>query len=255
MASPHTRGWTARGQPRARRPRGFPAHAGMDPGASAAADGRGRLPRTRGDGPGGGTCARWAAGASPHTRGWTRPPPHRRRRPHGFPAHAGMDPTATKRRSSGARLPRTRGDGPWETGFGACAGLASPHTRGWTQRGRYLPVSRQGFPAHAGMDPARCRSSRRRRGLPRTRGDGPRDGTPAVGMPKASPHTRGWTRCGRGGVQGLRRLPRTRGDGPPAAVGVDIGCGASPHTRGWTRGRLPPAAAPPGFPAHAGMDP
>ena len=125
------------------------------------------------------------------------------------------------------------------------------------------------------MDPARCRSSRRRRGLPRTRGDGPRSGTEPKSPVAASPHTRGWTPGARvvvrprggfpahagmdpadpaGNVK-LARLPRTRGDGPARVRRTTNVCTASPHTRGWTRAAGPPVGGGGGFPAHAGMDP
>ena len=91
-ASPHTRGWTLDRRLPHQCGRGFPAHAGMDPRWTHRGRSAGRLPRTRGDGPGGFAgydCLDWA---SPHTRGWTlarHPPPAPRV---GFPAHAGMDP-------------------------------------------------------------------------------------------------------------------------------------------------------------------
>ena len=50
-ASPHTRGWTRPGGADRSVRRGFPAHAGMDPRASARSCRSARLPRTRGDGP------------------------------------------------------------------------------------------------------------------------------------------------------------------------------------------------------------
>ena len=73
-ASPHTRGWT-QGE-RLHRPacRGFPAHAGMDPGDRSAGAGDRGLPRTRGDGPWTPDGWRSELEASPHTRGWTREP-------------------------------------------------------------------------------------------------------------------------------------------------------------------------------------
>ena len=208
VASPHTRGWTPahtllaevdpRGLPRTRGdgpgsevdcsapdPWGFPAHAGMDPCR-----------------PGRPSNVRFAA--SPHTRGWTRRtqrlgPIGREASPH---TRGWTPPTiAAARGTGGPRLPRTRGDGP------AMRLSLAPSLR------------REGFPAHAGMDPSRRMPCSARFGnprLPRTRGDGP-------------------THSGRV-LSGSRRLPRTRGDGPRA-----------PRRR--RRARRP------GFPAHAGMDP
>ena len=51
------------------------------------------------------------------------------------------------------------------------------------------------------------------------------------------------------------RLPRTRGDGPRRSRGRPAHREASPHTRGWTRCTRVEGHPPPGFPAHAGMDP
>ena len=235
MASPHTRGWTRWQGRRLPRGRGFPAHAGMDPGAATAPTGVSGLPRTRGDGPH--VCCRVIrrTSASPHTRGWTpRAGPLRAQAP-GFPAHAGMDPRRRRRPGRPRRLPRTRGDGP---GFRvACRQVrgASPHTRGWTRRRRRVAGRGEGFPAHAGMDRGIPAQSASRAGLPRTRGDGPGRSGSGCGAASASPHTRGWTlapgrrpaasagfpaHAGMDPRQPRARpsragLPRTRGDGPP----------------------------------------
>ena len=155
-ASPHTRGWTPRGMTAPGRPipEGFPAHAGMDLVRVAGAYTRPRLPRTRGDGPGT-NCARYRChSASPHTRGWTRLAHHRIGRQHGFPAHAGMDPRASSPGSCAKWLPRTRGDGPFLRTARRVVLSASPHTRGWTRRPAGRAGRGDGFPAHAGMDPA-----------------------------------------------------------------------------------------------------
>ena len=116
-ASPHTRGWTRSAAPVRLIRRGFPAHAGMDPGRR-----------------GGGPLRILAAG---------------------FPAHAGMDPRRTRTASSRPGLPRTRGDGP--DGFRSPRPWpwASPHTRGWTPQVDAGAGGIDGFPAHAGMDPGR----------------------------------------------------------------------------------------------------
>ena len=172
-ASPHTRGWTlVPGSPVARKV-GFPAHAGMDPGATVAGDGSRRLPRTRGDGPLRSRRHQIRSAASPHTRGWTlaagQPPVP----PDGFPAHAGMDLGMTLPIWPGRRLPRTRGDGPHPGRTAAWTCEASPHTRGWTPGARGCELPDGGFPAHAGMDPTWTIGANVNGRLPRTRGDGP----------------------------------------------------------------------------------
>ena len=234
MASPHTRGWTRRHAADDHVGPGFPAHAGMDPGRSAACYRRPRLPRTRGDGPPSMSVVPMLTEASPHTRGWTR---HGRRhlpQRRGFPAHAGMDPIRTPRREWSQGLPRTRGDGPDVDHSRPESDAASPHTRGWTRQGQAERRVSTGFPAHAGMDPRSRRRSWRTTRLPRTRGDGPGGNSPRREAVQASPHTRGWTPVpcllerSKGGFPAHAgmdpawrarhwsgsRLPRTRGDGP-----------------------------------------
>ena len=273
-ASPHTRGWTRAVIRQARTIRGFPAHAGMDPAPVAPCGGVAGLPRTRGDGPGMCLWSPSPQAASPHTRGWTSKPITSGRARRGFPAHAGMDPGARRHCHHGTRLPRTRGDGPVVHACRVNGVAASPHTRGWTPQIIAQTSDTEGFPAHAGMDPASPRRSAGRRRLPRTRGDGPRLG----GIPRppgsASPHTRGWTHWrelvkhpneGFPAHAGMDReqvlsaadrgwLPRTRGDGPSSRARADARAEASPHTRGWTAEICACGRELQGFPAHAGMD-
>ena len=247
----------------------------MDPPCTAWPSPAGRLPRTRGDGPGWGCQCRLERSASPHTRGWTRGDPGQHAAVVGFPAHAGMDRRVRIDIVASQRLPRTRGDGPRPDRRASSSAAASPHTRGWTHpRGLGALVGR-GFPAHAGMDPSSRRRATASRRLPRTRGDGP-DGSPSMTRWYwASPHTRGWTAPSRedpwphvgfpahAGMDPCAptprttpdRLPRTRGDGPPPPGMEPLLEWASPHTRGWTHPDRRAGAARHGFPAHAGMDP
>ena len=111
-APPHTRGWTLVRFVEDGVIGGSPAHAGMDPPRSARQTPIGRLPRTRGDGPGPGCIFGRARAAPPHTRGWTRGSTRARTSRRGSPAHAGMDPEARRRDGGPRGLPRTRGDGP-----------------------------------------------------------------------------------------------------------------------------------------------
>ena len=186
-----------------------------------------------------------------------------------------MDPIARDTELPVLGLPRTRGDGPRWDQASEIRRVASPHPRGWTRgrrpdRGRGL-----GFPAPAGMDPRCGGLPDGTRGLPRTRGDGPRRRIVVSGTNQASPHPRGWTlknaaggrvRPGFPAPAGMdpssnirsrpsTRLPRTRGDGPVSHRATRPGLAASPHPRGWTR--FPSDASGPvlGFPAPAGMDP
>ena len=172
-ASPHTRGWTREDAGPRREAAGFPAHAGMDPRRASGSTGAGGLPRTRGDGPSIATMRMPRCTASPHTRGWTLRCSPRGPLGRGFPAHAGMDPRARPAAVTGARLPRTRGDGPRLPGRRDHRREASPHTRGWTRHHLVAVHVHLGFPAHAGMDPAGSAETPSGSRLPRTRGDGP----------------------------------------------------------------------------------
>ena len=256
------------------RRQGFPAHAGMDPVSCSHYVTCSGLPRKRGDGPNPVPAHVASQEASPHTRGWTRRCP---RSPHpqaGFPAHAGMDPCAATCHPPCTGLPRTRGDGPVGDERGDAFVSASPHTRGWTLRLLRGPDGGDGFPANAGMDPARSTPRPPGCRLPRTRGDGPGTYFDATAAVPASPHTRGWTlrrnlynytssgfpaHAGMDpppgpGSSDRTWLPRTRGDGPFSQFPARTTVAASPHTRGWTCVRRRGRGERGGFPAHAGMD-
>ena len=112
VVSPHTRGWTLRAGTEESRDKGFPAHAGMDPGEDPGHGDLPRFPRTRGDGPSHATSTFTRTAVSPHTRGWTRRHAAGERHADGFPAHAGMDPRERQAVRRAGGFPRTRGDGP-----------------------------------------------------------------------------------------------------------------------------------------------
>ena len=172
VAPPPTRGWTPKWGRMHGDGRGSPAHAGMDPVINTRSPFSVRLPRPRGDGPGGRhNCAR-SDKAPPPTRGWTGAPRHERIRVPGSPAHAGMDRSRRASRAGAGGLPRPRGDGPDADPSNGCPEVAPPPTRGWTRRDRGLGVSAPGSPAHAGMDRRRRLSRETIRRLPRPRGDG-----------------------------------------------------------------------------------
>ena len=146
--------------------------------------------------------------AAPLTRGWTPPSQCHRVGHAGCPAHAGMDPMMSFVVQGLNRLPRSRGDGPWETQRDVVLAEAAPLTRGWTLLhldARELP---QGCPAHAGMDPARSRRLSGSWRLPRSRGDGPERYRDLWTYNGAAPLTRGWTR------------------GPPVVPAHGLGCPA-----------------------------
>ena len=110
------------------------------------------------------------------------------------------------------------------------------------------------FPTHVGMDRSERRTEMRAKGIPHTRGDGPRDGVTYTGEHMYSPHTWGWTAAraaavGCGAVfpthvgmdrdpgrhyRAMHRIPHTRGDGPWRRPLHISGPWYSPHTWGWT---------------------
>ncbi len=205
----------------------------MVPTTGALQRGRSRLPRSRGDGPKPALMFLLERTAPPLTRGWSLQ--DRRYRDHeaGSPAHAGMVPTRSSGRSTSARLPRSRGDGPSidrerdssdeappltrpsrrsrstrsrrlprSRGDGPVANLdseqvrkAPPLTRGWSPLKRRSPSPSRGSPAHAGMVPILVQRRARHHGLPRSRGDGPEPVVSLKTTPLAPPLTRGWSHC------------------------------------------------------------
>ena len=192
-ASPRMRGWTPDDPPHYRRQRGFPAYAGMDRQFRDAPPPPPRLPRVCGDGPLGGEQHRVVVQASPRMRGWTVLPRPRVNGVAGFPAYAGMDPGPTRTRTTRRWLPRVCGDGPRRQDGTGAATPASPRMRGWTRIKAFAGKEETGFPAYAGMDPARCPWAMRWRRLPRVCGDGPVAGNPSSAVRVASPRMRGWT--------------------------------------------------------------
>ena len=185
-----------------------------------------------------------------------------------------MDPISWRFRRRVVRFPRPRGDGPPQAENREYLSGVSPPTRGWTPtKLRHHPLN-DGFPAHAGMDPRRRRTSRIVPGFPRPRGDGPCPRRRRSPTATVSPPTRGWTRssasCWRG-IGGFpahagmdlnremlatlrERFPRPRGDGPVEQLADPARQKVSPPTRGWTSITTVSADPPAGFPAHAGMD-
>ena len=252
--SPPTRGWTSGSRRRSDVRTGFPAHAGMDRSAGGCTTTPTRFPRPRGDGPHGRRRSPVRMPVSPPTRGWT--PCRQRFLPHsrGFPAHAGMDPGSTICATARTGFPRPRGDGPLPSDYFTTLPVVSPPTRGWTPgmgRSRWI---RDGFPAHAGMDPSTRTAGTPPGWFPRPRGDGPLREATRQDNSRVSPPTRGWTVEGltsakepggfpahagmdpRIGVAAActTRFPRPRGDGPSCRTRFGPSVAVSPPTRGWT---------------------
>ena len=154
LAPPPTRGWTLRIPRGTYDSMGSPAYAGMDPTPERLDYLSRRLPRLRGDGPGNHDTNDKLIQAPPPTRGWTLSASPRIGWEWGSPAYAGMDPHARFGRSSLARLPRLRGDGPAGAATKGVQDAAPPPTRGWTRGDVFRRGIGRGSPAYAGMDPA-----------------------------------------------------------------------------------------------------
>ena len=114
MAAPLARGWTQRRRVFVVASAGCPARAGMDPQTQIQSIRTCWLPRSRGDGPATGIGALAAIKAAPLARGWTRGLCRRSSQQEGCPARAGMDPRLRYSPGCCYRLPRSRGDGPYQ---------------------------------------------------------------------------------------------------------------------------------------------
>ena len=272
--SPRSRGWTRGESGGQLLLAGFPALAGMDPTPGARGAFRHGIPRARGDGPWGGWLMRPSARDSPRSRGWTPAGPGHVSIDLGFPALAGMDLADEDPGGRPARIPRARGDGPGRPGFWTETKPDSPRSRGWTRVMTAWLTAAYGFPALAGMDPARPPVRHSEYRIPRARGDGPFSVREWSDTSRDSPRSRGWTRPGRPdrhgragfpALAGMDRevsmtvvirngIPRARGDGPNNRLTALLEAQDSPRSRGWTVADLQRLPARDGFPALAGMD-
>ena len=273
--SPRSRGWTPMARCFPPGARGFPALAGMDPRHDPWGRSNTWIPRARGDGPREGVLRLLRIEDSPRSRGWTRVGRVGGRGRGGFPALAGMDPSADLLLAIEAGIPRARGDGPLAIADWAQEIPDSPRSRGWTLIDRAADLRVRGFPALAGMDPPCSGSGGIACWIPRARGDGPDHGRGRDIGAKDSPRSRGWTLRARAralGIEGFpalagmdpwpsptgprrSRIPRARGDGPMPVALWHVCQSDSPRSRGWTRGVVAGGAGRMGFPALAGMDP
>ena len=211
----------------------------------------------------------------PRTRGSTRRIDQDAMAARVSPAHAGIDLPTRGSSTTPRGLPRARGDRPFRRDHRYQSAGSPPRTRGSTSpsnaRNRYACVS----PAHAGIDPFRCRPLPGRQRLPRARGDRPEIIAAVWKELESPPRTRGSTPpcwCQPRTVQvspahaGIdpfpaaapmrpSSLPRARGDRPYRPTQNRPARSSPPRTRGSTR--KPSALIAPRCvsPAHAGIDP
>ncbi len=195
---------------------------------------RDRLPHTRGGGPvcGFGTLDPAAA----------------------FPAHAGMDPPTSRRRSSPRWLPRTRGDGP-TNGTGDEIGQYAPsHTRGWTLAETQAEHRHVGSPHTRGLTYISPIEFRAHSASPHTRGWTPSDPERSPAKQR-SPAYAGMDPSSTFVARGFSRLPARAGMGAPQKDEVISYVLAAPHTRGRTARARQCRRFERRLPAHVGVDP
>ena len=191
--APRARGWTPGVYDNISNADGCPACAGMDPQQRGLGARAGGLPRVRGDGPWRSPPMIDTSQVAPRARGWTRGA-----RPQlvvhlGCPACAGMDPFLCATVARSVWLPRVRGDGPSPRTKRRFIRSVAPRARGWTPDDTVLTRVQSGCPACAGMDPRWAPRSSSRTGLPRVRGDGPRQIAEDNRRRRVAPRARGWT--------------------------------------------------------------
>ena len=132
-ATPHARGSTSCAWIVKLCKNGYPACAGIDPFLSVGIPKIERLPRMRGDRPLPTLCENVHRWATPHARGSTRPGGYPLGLGSGYPACAGIDPSARSQPSHTLRLPRMRGDRPYLIAEQRTMSVATPHARGSTR--------------------------------------------------------------------------------------------------------------------------
>ena len=234
-----------------------------------------RLPRLRGDGPGGVDGFIKNRESPPPARGWTLFRDLAKIAIHVSPACAGMDPVQPANAIRAIGLPRLRGDGPQHVVSENTVFESPPPARGWTVLAQNSISAVNVSPACAGMDPRSSLFSNLSKRLPRLRGDGPSLKS-RLAKPSASPPpARGWTHSGRGRSGGFkvspacagmdpgryrpldraRRLPRLRGDGPESNQTTIDELRSPPPARGWTRSLRQRRATQRVSPACAGIGP
>ena len=155
--SPRTRGWSLGDLAGHLMTSVLPAHAGMVPRTRSTRRWARRAPRARGDGPIRTPSAAPGRRCSPRTRGWSHHLADLVREGRVLPAHAGMVPPPSWRRSGRSSAPRARGDGPPRCVTASSNKACSPRTRGWSPAVRARPGAAPVLPAHAGMVPWRLR--------------------------------------------------------------------------------------------------
>ncbi len=191
--TPHARGSTANVRKLLLQFKVYPACAGIDPSSLSRNSLLLCLPRMRGDRPRGAHHKQAQKPFTPHARGST----HRHRwtgqMPQVYPACAGIDLDLLRMRPSHERLPRMRGDRPFDFFAGFRFEVFTPHARGSTLNPTTTFADLWVYPACAGIDRIHHPDPYMVYRLPRMRGDRPPAGPgtgPGFGF---TPHARGST--------------------------------------------------------------
>ena len=193
MSAPLTRGSTLlRGRDRGRE-KVCPAHAGIYLSRRWGPCSPRGLPRSRGDLPVRRRHPALDPESAPLTRGSTHPYLHCVPRRDVCPAHAGIYPSRSVRKSSLTSLPHSRGDLPQPETFEQIEQPSAPLTRGSTFRVRDACTCGPVCPAHAGIYLSPLLSDRLPLCLPRSRGDLPISAAAQAAEQGSAPLTRGST--------------------------------------------------------------
>ncbi len=226
---PRTRGSTPDMGLMQPRVKASPAYAGIDPAPSASPGSTTCLPRVRGDRPLVDNIFQLVPRPPPRTRGSTQDLLAGAVPVHASPAYAGIDPTGRSQYLIRLRLPRVRGDRPYDTEVTAGPALPPPRTRGSTLVLVQEPTQSIASPAYAGIDPTQPAADMPTLRLPRVRGDRPATALTCVIDDVPPPRTRGSTL--------LRRHGRLRWEASPAYAGIDP-CHLRPCGRRWCLPRV-----------------
>ncbi len=149
--SPRPRGWSRRRQRQHRSAPVLPAPAGMVLRYALSHRPRTSAPRARGDGPGQPSSLGDLIKCSPRPRGWSRAADELGIHEPVLPASAGMVPGRASARTTRARAPRARGDGPAPASRRRRIIVCSPRPRGLSRRRGPRAGRADVLPAPAGM--------------------------------------------------------------------------------------------------------
>ena len=175
VSTPHARGSTPPMYPTILEMYVYPACAGIHLTDMKKLGTYKRLPRMRGDPPWRRNSDDSRLGSTPHARGSTLSTVGGNMYVRVYPACAGIHPSYSKPTRLNQRLPRMRGDPP--NGYSGTLemALSTPHARGSTLVRPFRDLRSGVYPACAGIHPLESGKRLFGKGLPRMRGDPPRE--------------------------------------------------------------------------------